>query len=120
MIASEMGADSGTMEEKRRIIDFSLKCQAKLVIWKKKLSIFNILLFRETERFMHSNKNSSHFRLDEIQVELDWKSEKLQEQMQINQILWVINRYLSTEFYYYYYVRNPSLKTSEASESHNS
>ncbi|CAG9537738.1 unnamed protein product [Cercopithifilaria johnstoni] len=52
--ASKMVADGGTMEEKRRIIDLTLKCQTKL---------------------------------DEIQAELDWKSQKLQEQLQINQIL---------------------------------
>uniref|UniRef100_A0A8R1XYT2 Spindle assembly checkpoint component MAD1 n=1 Tax=Onchocerca volvulus TaxID=6282 RepID=A0A8R1XYT2_ONCVO len=54
MTASKMDAGVGTMEEKRRIIDSTLKYQAKL---------------------------------DEIQMELDWKSQKLQEQLQINQIL---------------------------------
>ncbi|VDO74842.1 unnamed protein product [Onchocerca flexuosa] len=54
MIASKMDADVGTMEEKRRIIDLTLKHQAKL---------------------------------DEIQMELNWKSQKLQEQLQINQTL---------------------------------
>ncbi|VDM08833.1 unnamed protein product, partial [Wuchereria bancrofti] len=54
LAASKMAGDSGTMEEKRKIIDLTLKCQAKV---------------------------------DELQVELDWKSQKLQEQLQINRIL---------------------------------
>ncbi|VBB26577.1 unnamed protein product [Acanthocheilonema viteae] len=54
MAASKIITDDGTVEEKRRIIDLTLKCQTKL---------------------------------DEIQAELDWKSQKLQEQLQINQIL---------------------------------
>ncbi|EFO27730.2 hypothetical protein LOAG_00747 [Loa loa] len=54
MAASKMAEDSGTMKEKRRIIDLTLKYQAKL---------------------------------DELQMELNWKSQKLQEQLQINQIL---------------------------------
>lgn len=52
--ASKMAGDSGTMEEKRKIIDLTLKCQAKV---------------------------------DELQMELDWKSQKLQEQLQINRVL---------------------------------
>ncbi|VDK73713.1 unnamed protein product [Litomosoides sigmodontis] len=52
--ASKMIGGSDAMEEKRRVIDFTLECQAKL---------------------------------DEIQAELDWKSQKLQEQLQVNQFL---------------------------------
>lgn len=65
---------------------------------KKQLSGFN------TSVFTCDNKNNFVFRLDELQMELDWKSQKLQEQVQINQILLVnLYCYFLLNFFAIYY-----------------